>query len=120
MSPEQTPPASYRLCTLVLADEHLQEAARLLVSTGYFIFIGYHPFFLMSGTPTHYRADGEAVTIRSYVHLFSEHHQAGTGAGLELIEFRERLIDENWLQNKPKWRAYQRWLVSFALVWRRN
>jgi SAM-dependent methyltransferase len=128
VSRTELPPASYRLCTLVLADEHLadltpvyQEAARLLVSTGYFILIGYHPFFLMSGTPTHYhRADGEAVTIRCYVHLFSEHHQAGTEAGLELIEFRERLIDEDWLQNKPKWRAYQRWPVSFALVWRHN
>jgi predicted TPR repeat methyltransferase len=128
VSRTELPPASYRPCTLALADDHLadltpvyQEAARLLVSTGYFILIGYHPFFLMSGTPTHYhRVHGEAVTIRCYVHLFSEHHQAGTEAGLELIEFRERLIDEEWLQNKPKWRAYQRWPVSFALVWRRN
>jgi SAM-dependent methyltransferase len=122
VSRTQLPSASYGLCTLVLADEHLadltpvyQEAARLLVSKGYFILIGYHPLFLMSGTPTHYhRADGEAVTIRCYIHLFSEHHQAGTEAGWELIEFRERLIDEEWLQNKPKFQAYRRWPVSFA------
>ena len=128
VSRTELPSASYGLCTLVLADEHLadlasvyREAARLLVSRGYFILIGYHPFFLMSGTPTHYhRADGEAVAIRCYVHLFSEHYQAGIEAGLTLIEFRERLIDEDWLQSTPKWRAYQHWPVSFALVWRRN
>ena len=43
------PSASYELCTLVLADEHLadltpdyREAARLIISGGHFILIGYH------------------------------------------------------------------------------
>jgi predicted TPR repeat methyltransferase len=122
------PPSSYDLCTLVLADEHLAdlipvylEAARLLVSGGSFVLIGYHPFFLMNGTPTHYhRADGVAVTIQSYVHLFSEHYQAGSNAGLTLLEFQERVIDEDWLLTKPKWREYLHWPVSFALVWRHS
>jgi predicted TPR repeat methyltransferase len=118
--------SSYDLCTLTLADEHLadlkpvyQEAARLLVAEGYFVLVGYHPFFLMSGTPTHYdRKDGAAISIHSYVHLFSDHHQAGANAGLTLVEFRESLIDENWVLRKPKWRDYMNWPVSFALVWR--
>src|SRR5690348_7787215 len=80
------------------------EAARLLVSGGSFLLIGYHPFFLMNGTPTHYhRTDGVAVTIQSYVHLFSEHYQAGNNGGLTLLEFQERVIDEDWLLSKPKW-----------------
>jgi hypothetical protein len=46
----------------------------------------------MNGTPTHYhRADGVAVTIKSYIHLFSEHYQAGNNAGLALLEFQEQL-----------------------------
>jgi SAM-dependent methyltransferase len=118
----------YDLCTLVLADEHLAglrpvyaEAARLLRSGGAFVLIGYHPFFLMNGTPTHYhRADGEAVTIESHVHLFSEHYSAGRHAGLALIEFKESVIDEEWLKSKPKWRKFLHWPVSFALVWRRG
>jgi SAM-dependent methyltransferase len=120
------PSCSYDLCTLVLADEHLvnlesvyREAARLLVSGGFFVLIGYHPFFLMNGAPTHYhRADGAAVTIQSYVHLFSDHYRAGTYAGLTLLEFQERIIDEDWLLAKPKWREYLHWPVSFGLVWR--
>ena len=116
----------YELCTMVLADEHLLdltpvycEAARLLRHEGCFIVIGYHPFFLMNGVPTHYhRVDGEAVTIESHIHLFSEHFHAGTEAGLILSEFRECVIDEQWLLAKPKWRKYRNWPISFALVWR--
>jgi predicted TPR repeat methyltransferase len=119
--------ASYDLCTLVLADEHLAtlgpvylEAARLLKPDGHFLLLGYHPFFLMNGVPTHFhRQSGEAVTIQSYVHLFSEHHQAGRDAGLDLVEFKECVIDEAWLSTKPKWRQYLNWPVSFALVWRK-
>ena len=103
------PSSSYVLCTLILADEHLAdlkpvylEAERLLDSGGSFVLIGYHLFFLMNGTPTHYhRADGVAVTIQSYVRLFSEHYQAGNNVDLTLLEFQERVIDEDWLLTKP-------------------
>jgi SAM-dependent methyltransferase len=122
------PTASYGLCTMALADEHLaalqpayREAARLLAPGGHFVLVGYHPFFLMNGLPTHYhRASGEAVTIQSYVHLFSEHFDAGREAGLSLVEFRECVIDEAWLESKPKWRHFLNWPVSFAMVWRRD
>jgi hypothetical protein len=120
--------SNYQLCTMVLADEHLaeltavyREVARLLSAHGTFILIGYHPFFLMNGVPTHFhRAEGEAVAIESHVHLFSDHFQAGTEAGLLLIECRECLIDEHWLLAKPKWRKYLNWPVSFGIVWRRT
>jgi SAM-dependent methyltransferase len=118
---------AYDLCTMALADEHLatltpayREAARLLAPGRRFALIGYHPFFLMNGVPTHFhRASGEAVTIQSYVHLFSEHFDAAAAADLTLAEFRECVIDEAWLATKPKWRQFLNWPVSFALVWRR-
>ena len=120
------PSAAYDLCMLVLADEHLaelepayREAARLLVARGHFVLIGYHPFFLMRGMPTHYHRteSREAITIRSYVHLFSEHFTAASKAGMGMTEFRECVIDEKWLAGKPKWSEYVNWPVSFALVW---
>jgi predicted TPR repeat methyltransferase len=118
----------YDLCTMGLADEHLaalgpvyREAARLLMPGGHFVLVGYHPFFLMSGLPTHFHRDnGEAVSIRSYVHLFSEHYEAGQASGLSLVEFRECVIDERWLETKPKWRQFLHWPVSFVMVWRRG
>jgi len=124
----ELPTGHYDLCTMALADEHLKDlapvyrqASRLLAPGGAFVLIGYHPFFLMNGVPTHYhRPGGEAVTIQSYVHLFAEHFAAGTEAGLRLVEVEECVIDEAWLETKPKWRRYLNWPVSFALVWRRS
>jgi SAM-dependent methyltransferase len=123
------PSSGYDLCMLVLADEHLselepvyREAARLLQTGGHFVLIGYHPFFLMRGLPTHYHrptTDREPVAIQSYIHLFSEHFSAASKASLSNTEFRECAIDENWLVSKPKWRDYLNWPVSFAVVWRR-
>jgi hypothetical protein len=75
----------------------------------------------MNGMPTHYhRATGETVTIESHVHLFSEHYRARQESGLSLVESRECVIDERWLETKPKWRRYLHWPISFALVWRRE
>lgn len=121
--------SAYGLCMLVLADEHLEalapvyrEAARLLTAGGQFVLVGYHPFFLMRGVPTHFHRAGtrEPVTIRSYVHLFSEHFSAAANAKLTLTEVRECVIDEKWLADKPKWREYLNWPVSFALVSRKH
>jgi SAM-dependent methyltransferase len=93
------PSSDYDLCMLVLADEHLaelepvyREASRLLVAGGHFVLVGYHPFFLMRGIPTHYHRTApnrEAVAIRSYVHLFSEHFHSASKAGLDILEFQD-------------------------------
>jgi SAM-dependent methyltransferase len=120
--------AAYRLCTMSLADEHLaavapayRTAARLLAPQGLFLLLGYHPFFLMNGLITHFhRANGEAVAIQSYVHLFSEHFAAGREAALTLVDLAECVIDEAFVATKPKWRRYLDWPVSFALVWRQD
>ncbi len=119
---------AYDLVIMALACEHLAdlapvygEAARLLRPGGQFAIIGYHPFFLLNGKMTHYhRADGEAVSIRSYLHLFGDHVAAGKAAGLMLDEMQECVIDEDWLTTKPKWRPYLHWPVSYGMVWRKG
>lgn len=121
-------PGRYDLVTESLADEHLPEvaplyaeAARIACAAGYFVLVGYHPFFIMNGIPTHFdRAPGESVTIATSVHLLSEHVQAARAAGWSLQEMYEGLIDEEWLRQKPKWQQYQNWPISFALVWQKR
>jgi SAM-dependent methyltransferase len=121
------PSAAYDLATMVLADEHLPdlvplyaEAARLTARGGRFVLVGYHPFFLMSGIPTHFnRADGTRAAIESHVHLFSDHVKAARASGLALLEMEEGLIDDAWLAKKPKWQKYAGHPVSFAMVWGR-
>jgi SAM-dependent methyltransferase len=118
------PAEGYDLVTAVLADEHLpdvrplyQEAARITRPNGYFVLVGYHPFFLMSGVPTHFNnASGQPITIQCYVHLLSDHVQAALASGWSLLEMYEGLIDDQWLALKAKWTRYENRPVSFAIV----
>ena len=122
------PAAMYDLCIQSLADEHLpdlrplyQEAACVTKPGGCFVLVGYHPQFLMAGMPTHFnRAAGDPVTIRSYVHLLSDHVKAAHAAGWSLLEMDEGLIDAEWLKKKPKWEKYFGVPISFAMVWRKG
>ncbi|MGH2541199.1 MAG: class I SAM-dependent DNA methyltransferase, partial [Ardenticatenaceae bacterium] len=118
----------YDLIAEVLADEHLlelpplyREAARIARVGGYFVIVGYHPHFLMSGIPTHFnRAPGEPVAIRSYVHLLSDHVKAAHRAAWSLVEMDERIVDEAWLARKPQWARFAQRPVSFLMVWRKG
>jgi SAM-dependent methyltransferase len=122
------PSETYDLCTQSLADEHLpelgplyREVARLTRPGGSFVLVGYHPQFLMAGMPTHFdRAPGDPVTIRSYVHLLSDHVKAARAAGWQLREMDEGLVDDVWLRKKPKWEVYAGLPISFAMVWGRG
>jgi SAM-dependent methyltransferase len=125
VSATELPSGNYDLCVQSLADEHLPdlqplyaEATRVSKPGGDFVLVGYHPQFLMAGIPTHFdRASGEPVTIRSYVHLVSDHVKAARALGWSLLEMDERLIDDVWLQRKPKWERYRGLPISFVMVW---
>jgi SAM-dependent methyltransferase len=122
------PPSSYDLILEVLADEHLKElaplyreAARLAQPGGIFVVVGYHPHFLMNGTPTHFhRQDGEPVTIESHVHLLSDHVKAAHRPGWVLAEMDEGVVDDAWIAKKPKWQSYRFHPISFSMVWRKQ
>ncbi|HEX6819786.1 MAG TPA: class I SAM-dependent methyltransferase [Ktedonobacterales bacterium] len=122
------PIATYDLVSVVLADEHLSavaplyaEAARITRPGGQFVLVGYHPFFMLSGIPTHFnQASGEPATIECYVHLFSDHVAAALANGWTLREMHEGLIDDDWLAVKPKWVKYANRPVSYALVWEKQ
>ncbi len=121
------PGDAYDLVVESLADEHLPdlrplyaEVARVTRPGGRFVLVGYHPHFLMNGVPTHFaRHDGQQATIESHVHLFSDHVRAAHATGWALVEMDEGIVDEAWLDKKPKWARYRHHPVSFALVWRK-
>jgi SAM-dependent methyltransferase len=119
------PSGGYDLVTQLLADEHLpelapvyREAFRLARAEGRFVLVGYHPWFLMSGIPTHFDlAPGEPVAIESHVHLFADHVRAAHAAGWRLAELEEGVVDDAWVAAKPKWERHRHRPVSFAFVW---
>jgi SAM-dependent methyltransferase len=117
---------AYDLVICSLVDEHLAtlgplyaEARRLARPGGTFVIVGFHPHFIMaSGMPTHYdSASGEPVAIETHVHQLSEHVTAGLDAGWALAEMRERLIDDAWLELKPKWTELRGQPIAFAFAW---
>jgi SAM-dependent methyltransferase len=120
---------AYDLVMSCLVDEHLAEieplyaeAFRLARPGGTFVLVGFHPHFIMAaGMPTHFdSASGEPVAIDTYVHLLSEHVTAGLAAGWRLVEMRERVIDDAWLELKPKWERLRGQPVAFAVAWRKD
>ncbi len=123
------PAAGYDLAVSCLMDEHLAdlaplyaEAARLTRPGGLFVLVGYHPhFMMMSGMPTHYRdGAGTPRAITTHLHLIGEQVAAGLAAGWSLIEMRENVVDESWLEVKPRWGDFLGHPFTFALVWRRE
>ena len=102
------PGQTYDLCIQVLADEHLAdlaglytEASRITKVNGYFVIVGYHPFFLMNGIITHFhKENGDPLAIESYIHLFSDHVKAALRSNFILLEMDEGIIDNEWLEKK--------------------
>ncbi|HKY61728.1 MAG TPA: class I SAM-dependent methyltransferase [Gemmatimonadota bacterium] len=122
------PDHAYDLCLQSLADEHLpdldplyEEVTRLTRPGGSFVIVGFHPQFLMAGVPTHFkRAPGNDVTIRSYVHLLSDHVKAARSRGWSLLEMDEGLVDDDWLRKGAKWARHAGQAISFVMAWRRE
>jgi SAM-dependent methyltransferase len=119
---------AYDLVMTCLVDEHLPdvrplycEAWRLACLGGFLVLVGYHPHFIMvAGMPTHYNSGlGEPVAIETYIHLVSEHITAGLQAGWVLVEMKERVIDDAWLELKPKWERFRHHPISVAFTWRK-
>ncbi|MGW5016877.1 class I SAM-dependent DNA methyltransferase [Streptomyces cacaoi] len=119
---------AYDLVIASLIDEHLpelrpfyDEAWRLAAPGAHCVLVAFHPHFIMaSGMPTHFTdEDGEDIAISTHIHLLSDHVSAALGAGWQLAEMREGVVDADWLTVKPKWERFRNHPVSAALVWRK-
>jgi SAM-dependent methyltransferase len=117
---------AYDLAASVLAVEHLadlgslyREAARLVRPQGWFIVVGFHPYFLLNGIPTHFDLpSGEPLAIENHVHLFSDHVTAAQDWTLECLD--ECRIDDAWAARKRPMQRHLHRPVSFLLAWRRR
>jgi SAM-dependent methyltransferase len=119
---------AYDLVIASLVDEHLEElgplyreAWRLARPGGLFVLVAFHPHFIIaSGMPTHFRSSsGEPIAIATHVHLLSDQVTAALDAGWKLVEMREAVVDDRWLELKPKWERFKGHPVSAAFVWGR-
>lgn len=116
----------YDLAISCLVDEHLpdlapfyREAARLAPK---FVLVGFHPSFMtVTGMPTHFDHPTRGpLTIETHLHLFQDQVAAARAAGLRLVEIHESVVDDEWVELKPKWERWRGVPVSFAAVWARE
>tara|TARA_R110002126_G_scaffold1402_13_gene8033 strand:+ start:11925 stop:12620 length:696 start_codon:yes stop_codon:yes gene_type:complete len=121
------PAQSFDLVTCCLVDEHLEnlealyrEARRLLRTGGRIVLVSYHPFFMMhAGMSTHFdHPERGPVAMPTHIHMPSDHVAAGLACGMTLAEHHERLIDDAWIETKPKWKSHRDWPISACWVWR--
>jgi ubiquinone/menaquinone biosynthesis C-methylase UbiE len=117
----------YDLIVMSLVDEHLshlgpvyKEAYRLSTDRSKFVVVGMHPFFFMTGMPTHFKdSEGNPKAIETHIHLVSDHVGAALAAGWRLQEMYEGVIDEDWIKVKPKWDKFRNYPVNYGYVWSR-
>jgi SAM-dependent methyltransferase len=118
---------AYDLVIAALVDEHLPvleplyaEAWRLVRRGGHMVVVAFHPHFIMAtGMPTHFTgASGEPIAIETHVHLISDHVRSALEAGFTLAEMHEGVVDERWLEVKPKWARLRGHPVSMVFSWR--
>ena len=118
---------AYDLVIASLVDEHLRaleplyaEAWRLVRPGGHMVVVAFHPHFIMAtGMPTHFTgASGEPIAIETHVHLISDHVRSALDTGFTLAEMHEGVVDERWLEVKPKWGRLRGHPVSMVLSWR--
>jgi len=121
------PDDSYSLISNSLALEHVPEleplyaeASRLAGGASHFVLMGYQPYFLLNGIPTHFSTDeGDDLAIENYVHFFSDHMAAARATGWSLVDLREQVVEEGWVALKPGWAKHLHKPVSFMCIWRR-
>ena len=119
---------AYDLIVMSLVDEHLaslepvyREAARVSDKNAKFVVVGMHPFFFMTGMPTHFKdKNGASKAIETHIHLTSDHVRAALGSGWTLQEMHEGVVDEEWLRVKPKWEKFAGHPVNYGYVWGRE
>ncbi|MEZ4571595.1 MAG: class I SAM-dependent methyltransferase [Thermomicrobiales bacterium] len=120
------PDDAYDLITAVLVDEHLasldplyEEAARIACAGSRFVLVGYHPFFLINGIPTHYdSASGEPLAIECFTSTSSATISSlpMRRVGSSTCTKGSSMMSGTGVQTR-KWRRFLDQPVSFAMVW---
>jgi SAM-dependent methyltransferase len=99
-----------------------REVARLSKPGGWFALVDYHPFFLMSGIPTHFHdpATGEPTAIVDHVHALSDYFRSAREVGLVLREFEERFVTDEWVAALPSFEKHRGWPVTFLMAFQKE
>jgi hypothetical protein len=60
------------------------------------------------------------MAIENFVHLISDHINVGRDTGFSLLEMHERLVDREWVAQRPRMARYMNHPISFAMLWKQE
>jgi SAM-dependent methyltransferase len=114
--------SSMAFCHLEALEPTYREVSRLLRPGGWFALVDYHPSFLIAGVPSHYDdpETGEPMAVQDHLHGMSEHFRLAAEAGLTLVQFEERWIDESWVDERGSYAKWLGWPITFLMVFASN
>ncbi len=120
--------SKYDLAISSLVVSHIEDlrafytqSAKAIRKNGYFIVIGFHPFFLLNGIGTTFADQkGKAYYIENMVHLFGDHFKEASQLNLKLEGFSERLVDTKLVKKASFLKKYRNCPISFLMLWKKS
>jgi len=105
---------SMALCHVADLGAFFREAGRLVRPGGWLVTLDFHPFFLMSGIPTHFDPveGGGPIAIENHVHPLSRFFQVAAETGFIVRELEERFVDDAWVAALPQYGRYLGWPIT--------
>lgn len=110
--------SSFVTCHIKNIDTFYQKISILTKNGGFYCLIDYHPFFLFNGIPSHFRNEenNEEYAIENYIHTLSDHFNYSQKNNLKLIEFYERFVTDEFIENHKPMDKYKGMPVSFLML----
>jgi SAM-dependent methyltransferase len=93
------------LCHVADLAAFFAEAARIVRPGGFLAVVDFHPFFMMSGVPTHFDdpATSTPLAIANHVHALRDFFAMAVHAGFAVREMEERFVDPPWVAASPNY-----------------
>jgi len=114
--------SSLMLCHISELNRFYKIISDLIEKNGWLCIIDYHPYMLLNGIPTRFEdvTSGKKYSIKNYIHSISDHFNLGKENGLDLIEFKERYVTKNWVQEVVAMQKHEGKAVSFIMVFEKK
>ncbi len=96
------------------------EAQRLVRPGGWLAIVDFHPFFMMQGIPTHFKAGESQIAVVNHVHALRDFFQLAASHSFDVTHFDERFVTDEWALAAPSYTKHVGLPVAHLWVYERR